>query len=258
MFKHIHHDIQQIKQRSPLILNLTNDVTMEWIANGLLSLGASPIMTGSLHELEELVQIAHGVVINIGTLDDPFIARCMAACTLANRFNKPLILDPVGVGASTYRTRTGLRFLEQFKFTTLRGNASEIMALAGTHADTKGVDSSKTSLQAIESARHLSSMYQTTVAISGETDVIITNQQTHQLSRGAPRMTQVTGTGCLLTAVVAAFNAVRSEPHAATTHALLFYSVCGEIAAQKSQGPGSFSSHFLDELSFLPLRQHYE
>ena len=140
MFENLHHDIQQIKKRSPLILNLTNYVTMEWVANGLLSLGASPMMTESLQEIEELIQIVHSVVINIGTLEKTFIARCMAACTLANHFNKPLILDPVGVGASTYRTHACLNFLEQFKFTTLRGNASEIMALSGARTETKGVD----------------------------------------------------------------------------------------------------------------------
>src|SRR3990167_4959629 len=248
MFEHMHQCIVQIKESNPLVLNLTNYVTMEWVANGLLSLGASPIMTESTEELDDLIQIAHAVVINIGTLEDTFLARAAHACATANRLNKPLIFDPVGAGASFYRTRTCLNFLEQFNFTVIRGNASEVMVLAGDHVKTKGVDSLSQTCDAIESAQRLSITYQTTVAVSGATDLVIRDQQVKKLDRGSPLMTRVTGTGCLLTAVVAAFNAVSTDAYTATASALLFYSVCGELAAQKSYGPGSFQANFLDEL----------
>ena len=258
MFEQTHNLIQLIKTSNPLVLHLTNYVTMEWIANGLLSFGASPVMTESIHEIDDLVQIANSLVINIGTLGDDFLARCEAACKTANHLGKPIVFDPVGCGATPYRTRTCLNFLDRFQFTVIRGNASEIMALAGHHTQTKGVDSLHMTDEAIESALNLSSRYQTTVAISGKTDYIITNQTIQKIERGSSMMTKITGSGCLLASVVAAANAVCNCAASATTSALLFYSICGEIAAQKSTGPGSFHTHFLDTLSCLPMRHDYE
>lgn len=258
MFNQVLQCIEEIKKHRPLVLNLTNFVTMQWVANGLLSLGASPIMTNSIHEIDDLVRIAQSIVINIGTLDAPFMKRAKRACKVAEEQQKPLILDPVGAGASAYRTQSCLSLLEQHKFTVIRGNAGEIMALAGQTSRTKGVDSIAGSEDAIESARYLSSIWKTTVAISGKTDVIVTNQAIQTIDRGDAVMTHVTGTGCLLTAVVAAFNAICDTPHQATVNALLYYAIAGELAAQKASEPGSFQVHFLDSLSKLPVKQHYE
>lgn len=251
----MHDDVNdiltRIKQTRPLILNLTNYVSMEFIANGLLSLGASPIMTESVEELDELVSIAQTLVINIGTLDDAFIKRANKACQLANELGKPIILDPVGAGASHYRTRTCLDLLETFEVAIIRGNASEIMALAGFCHETKGVDSNAATSVAIESAQLLSEKYCATVAISGETDAVINNKTVQLLTHGSPLMPMITGSGCLLTAVVAAFSAVHPHHHDATSAAIFFYGICGEIAARHTTSPGSFKTHFIDALSLL-------
>lgn len=257
MFKQTLDLVQSIQKNNPLILNLTNQVTMGWIANGLLSLGSSPIMTEAHQELEDLIRISNAVVINIGTLTDVFLTRCETACDIANRLNKPLIFDPVGAGASSYRTKACLNFIERFRFTAIRGNASEIMALAGAAAQTKGVDSSEATENALESALTLAEKYQTTIAVSGKIDLIVSKGQTELIERGSALMPKVTGSGCLLTAVVAAFHTVCDASLKATTSAMLFYSVCGELAAKKSQGPGSFQTHFIDALSCLPKEADY-
>lgn len=258
MFDEVFSLVQAVKNTRPLILNITNFVTMGWVANGLLSLGASPIMTNSIEEIEELVQISQGVVLNIGTLDDDFLKLGYVACKVANDLHKPLILDPVGAGASRFRTHSCLSLLEQFQFSIIRGNASEIMALAHQTSATKGVDSSDHSKDAIEAGLFLSSTYKLTIAITGSTDIVITDAKIDKLTRGDERMTKITGTGCLLTAVVAAFHTLSQSAHHATRAALLFYGITGEIAAYKSHGSGSFQTHFLDALSQLPNQYDYD
>ncbi len=240
--------LTKIKQENPLILNLTNSVTVDFVANGLLSLGASPVMSHAEEEMEDLISIARAVVINLGTLDERFIKLCALACKTANRLSIPLILDPVGVGASQYRTNTSLQFITDFNISIVRGNASEMMALAGSAGKTKGVDSTADSTQAIASAHYLAKNYGVTVAISGQTDVIVDHQQTVQLERGSPMMPKVTGTGCLLSAVVGAFHAIEADRFTAAAAATWFYGICGETAAENAAGPGSFRTAFLDAL----------
>jgi len=243
--------LQRIKTERPLILNITNAVTMDFIANGLLSLGASPIMTQSLAEIEDLVTIASGVVINIGTLNDEFIALCEQTCRVANALGKPIVLDPVGAGASRLRTLTCLDLLEKYTFATIRGNASEIMALGSSHNNNKGVDSSLDTETVISAAQTLSSEHQCVVVMSGETDVVIDGEHMRLLKRGSPLMPMVTGCGCLLTAVVSAFQSRHANRFDAACAAVTFYGICGELAAQQAQGPGSFKALFIDALARL-------
>lgn len=250
--------LTQIKTQRPLILNLTNDVSMNLIANGLLSLGASPIMSQAPEEIEDLLQIANALVINIGTLSEPFINLCKKACYTANRLGVPITFDPVGAGASQYRTNTCLQFLEDFNFSIIRGNASEIMALAEKNHTTKGVDSDNPTQDAIASAQSLASQYQSIIVISGAIDAVINTKQVQLFDRGSPLMPMVTGSGCLLTAIVSAFNAIHQNPHEAVSAAVVFYSLCGESASQKANGPGSFLPHFLDALSFFPEESQYD
>lgn len=258
MFKKIVSDVQQIKKIKPLILNITNDVTMDFIANGLLSVGASPVMSKSESELADLIQIASSVVINIGTLDETFMSRCHAACHIANQLQKPIVFDPVGVGATKYRTEQALSILNHYRIAIVRGNASEIAALAGCNVLTKGVDSSMTSDAAIQSAKTLAQQFQTVVAVSGVRDVIVDQKNIQQIARGHALMPMITGTGCLLTAITAAFHAVENDAWLAASNAHLFYSVAGEIAATQTNLPGTFRQYFLDALSLLPESKHYE
>jgi hydroxyethylthiazole kinase len=257
MFAKIEAVTEKIKKHKPLILNITNTVTMDFIANGLLSVGASPIMSQAEEEANDLIEIAHTVVINIGTLNKAFISLAKKACEIANQLNKPIIFDPVGAGASTYRTNTCLQFIANYNIAIIRGNASEINALAGGIANTKGVCSTIESNAVLENAKLLSERHDATIMVSGETDFIIDHQQSKQFSRGSILMPMITGTGCLLTAISGAFHAVENNRFEAASMAALFYSVCGELAAKKASGPGTFKSCFLDKLAALPQYEQY-
>lgn len=252
MLNSIDKTIKKIKDTKPLVLNMTNDVTMDFIANGLLSIGASPVMSQAIQECEDLVKLANVIVINLGTLNEAFVHLCKETCRIANQLNKPIILDPVGAGASRYRTESALALLDQYQVNIIRGNASEIISLVNSLQQTKGVDSIVESYDAVESAKMLSKRYHTAVVVSGKTDFIIDQDMTHQFSRGSSLMPKVTGTGCLLSSVVAAFSAVEDNRLTAASTAVLFYSICGEIAEKNTSAPGSFKMHFIDALSLNP------
>lgn len=258
MFEKIYNLVTQIKQRKPLVLNITNAVTMDFIANGLLSLGASPMMSQAAEEAENLLMLADVVVINIGTLNKEFISLSEHVCRIANQLNKPIILDPVGSGASRLRTETCLKLLTDHNVTIIRGNASEVMALANLQHTTKGVDSDAKSSHAIEAAVTLSKQYDLAVVVSGKTDFIIDGDRQNQCDRGSFFMPLVTGAGCLLSAVVAAFHAVSSDRFDAASAATQFYGVCGECAEETADGPGSFKTQFIDALYKLSERGRYE
>ena len=258
MFEKIREITTTIKTNKPLILNITNDVTIEFVANGLLSLNASPVMSKATQEIEELMQISAAVVINLGTLHHAFIQLCAHVCQLANQFRIPIILDPVGAGASKYRTESCKQLIDEYDIAIIRGNGSEIMALSELSFSTKGVDSLVSSESAIESARAISKNYDTVVVVSGKDDFVVDAKKVSQFNRGSSLMTMVTGTGCLLSAVLGAFHAVEKNTFNAASAATLFYSVCGEVAARKAQGPGSFKTYFLDAIHATPEKEDYE
>ena len=258
MFELIDDITTRIKRERPLILNITNHVSMDFVANGLLCLGASPIMSLAEQEMEELTQLAAVTVINPGTLSDSFIRLSTSACQAAQRLHKSIVLDPVGAGASQYRTTHNHHLLTHYPIALLRGNASEIMALAGASARSKGVESQHTTQEAIAAGTHLAEEYGLTVQISGKQDAVIQAQQSVALfNHGSPLMPQITGTGCLFSAVIAAFFAVHQNAFEAAQAATLFYSVCGEIAERQASAPGSFKVCFLDALYASPKRGDY-
>lgn len=244
--------LKRIQQERPLILNLSNLVTMDFVANGLLSLGASPMMTASTEELEDLIKICSAVVINIGTLNAAFVELCGQACYIASRWNKPIVFDPVGAGASAYRNQVCEQFLKKYSFAVLRGNAGEIMALTGKTETMKGVDSRLSPTEEVAvSVKTLASHYRTVVAVSGETDWVSDGKQLQSLKYGSPLMPLLTGSGCLLSAVTGAFIAVHDDIMEAVVAAFTFYSRSGEKAAEKAAGPGTFKPLFLDALAEL-------
>ncbi|HBI22513.1 MAG TPA: hydroxyethylthiazole kinase [Legionella sp.] len=257
MFENIEQIVTRIKHEKPLILNITNDVTMDFVANGLLSLGASPVMSQAPQEAADLIHIASSVIINPGTLNDAFIQHAEHVCELANACHKPIVLDPVGAGASLYRTSACKRMLAEFNIAILRGNASEIIALADGMHCTKGVDSHSDTHEAIDSAKALVTAYHVVVVISGAIDIIVDVNGIHFFERGSPLMPRVTGTGCLLSAIVGTFHAVHRVPFEAAAAATLFYSVCGEMAAEHARKPGSFKVASLDALYTMPKRSDY-
>lgn len=258
MYDLVNNIISKVKQNNPLILNITNNVTMDFVANGLLSLGASPVMSQEKSDIQDLMKIAHAVVINIGTVDESFAKRCDQTCQLANQLGKPIIFDPVGAGASQYRTQVCKQLLCHYDIAVIRANVSEMMALSGMHSKTNGVDSTMKSHEGFSGAQQLSIQHNVAVCMSGKIDTIVDQAKTIQFERGSALMPQITGTGCLLSAVVAAFHAVHSNRFEASYAASLFYSVCAEIAAQHSEGPGTFKMNFLDCLNTCPPRAAYE
>lgn len=246
--KKLVNDLDAIREKSPLIHNITNFVVMNNTANALLAIGASPVMAHSLSEVEEMVKMASALVINIGTLNSKWVGAMMVAGKAANKNNVPVILDPVGAGATSYRTETGLKIIAECKPAIIRGNASEIMALMEKDVATKGVDSVTASDDAVNSARILALRTNAVVVISGPIDYILDGKRMEEVKNGSPLMTRVTGLGCTATALTGAFAAVNSDYFEACVHAMAVMGIAGEIAAAKSEGPGSLQVHFLDEL----------
>lgn len=243
-------DIHAIRNQRPLIHNITNFVVMNSTANALLALGASPIMAHATEELPELLAIANALVINIGTLDKHWIHSIETALT-HSKHTMPIVLDPVGAGASTLRTKTALRLLASGKISVLRGNASEIMALGQHTQTTCGVDSQDSSEAAITAAKVLTKQYRCVTVISGAKDYCISDNDISALSGGDPIMTRVTGMGCTASALLGAFLAVNENFHEAAAHAMTCMKNCGSQAAKMAKGPGSFWVSFLDQLSAL-------
>jgi hydroxyethylthiazole kinase len=240
--------ILQVKNTSPLVHNITNYVVMNSTANALLAIGASPIMAHSKSEVEDMVTISHSLVINIGTLDEYWVEGMLIAAQKSNELQKPWILDPVGAGATAYRDSV-LSQLLAFNPTVIRGNASEIIALAKANtAITKGVDSTAQSDEAVEAAKTLVQNYNSVVCISGETDIIIDGNQIIYLKNGHPMMTKVTGLGCTASAMIGAFIGVIEDKTEAVVSAMSLIGVAGELAAQKSSGPGSLQLNLIDKL----------
>jgi hydroxyethylthiazole kinase len=244
----IYKSIEVIRQKAPVVHNITNYVAMNNTANALLALGASPVMAHAQEEVEEMVNIASALVINIGTLSKPWIYSMLKALGQARKNNIPIILDPVGAGATTYRTQTSRELINSVPPTIIRGNASEIMALYDDKSKTKGVDSAAASDAAITTAQKLSDTYNCVVCVSGKTDFIIKSKQIVKIKNGHPLMTKVTGLGCTASALCGAFAAVEKLPFDATAKAMAVMGIAGEMAAAVATGPGSLQTHFLDIL----------
>ena len=246
MINKIESALTKLRQIRPIVLCLTNYVTMDFVANCLLALGASPIMSVSDEELKELVVISNAININIGTLDHAFTERSKKAAHLAQAYNKPIVLDPVGAGATSIRTDAA-RYLMKYA-NVIKGNASEIMVLADCATQTLGVDSANSTTDAKTAAAALAHKLNTVVAVTGAED-FITNGTAHEsLEFGSNLMTSVTDMGCALGAVIAAFRAVVPDSFEASRLAVCYYGLCGNLAALKTTTPGSFRLHFIDAL----------
>jgi hydroxyethylthiazole kinase len=242
------NDIQKIRAETPLVHNITNYVVMNTTANALLSIGASPVMAHAADEVEEMVAIASSLVINIGTLSNPWIDAMAKAARAATKRGIPIVLDPVGAGATRFRTETAQRLLSESRATVIRGNASEIRALCYAEGATKGVDSLHGADEALEASTELSKRYHCSVSISGKVDLIVEGEQVIRVLNGHPMMSKVTGLGCTASALTGAFAAVNPSPLHAAAHAMAAMGIAGEIAAKKSDGPGTLQLHFLDAL----------
>jgi hydroxyethylthiazole kinase len=242
--------LDAIRARRPLVHNITNYVVMNSTANALLAVGASPAMVHAEAEVEEFVGIADALVINIGTLSPPWIAAMHLAAAKARMAGKPWVLDPVGAGATRFRTDTAFALL-QHRPTLIRGNGSEIVALAGGIGATRGVDSTADDTASLEAAKALAAVTGTVVAVTGPVDQVTDGTSVWSCANGDVRMTRVTGLGCTLSALSAACLAVEPDPAAAALAACAILGVVGEIAAATTEGPGSLQVAILDRLADL-------
>jgi hydroxyethylthiazole kinase len=251
----IWEDISKIRKDGPLVHNITNYVVMNTTANALLAIGASPVMAHALEEVEEMAGLASALVLNIGTLSGPWIEAMLSAGNAANRKGIPVIFDPVGAGATTLRTDTAHKILQTVGPAIIRGNGSEIYALARAEGVTKGVDSTMGAEAALSAARELSAGLECTVSVSGDSDVIIRGDKTIKVRNGHPMMARVTGLGCTASALTGAFSAVNPDPLNAAAHAMAVLGIAGQIAAEDAEGPGTLQLNLLDVLYRLTRSQ---
>ncbi|SHJ00844.1 hydroxyethylthiazole kinase [Pseudozobellia thermophila] len=240
--------VLQVRAQSPLVHNITNYVVMNNTANALLAVGASPIMAHAHAEIDEMVGICQSLVVNIGTLDEYWVKAMLQASTKAAELKKPFVIDPVGAGATSFRNDTLSKLLAT-RPTVIRGNASEIMALAKQNtATTKGVDSTAESDEAIGAAIDLHRQFGAVVCISGQTDIVVSGDRRSYVKNGSGLMTKVTGLGCSATALIGAFIAVVDDKFEAVTAAMALMGLAGELASKQAAGPGSLQMHLLDKL----------
>ena len=241
-------NFRAVREKSPLVHNITNYVAMNFSANALLAAGASPVMAHAADEVAAMAMIAGALVINIGTLDAEWVDSMLKAGKAKHEAGGIVILDPVGVGATAYRTETAWRIIEECHPDIIRGNASEIMALINADIKSKGVDSSCSSDDAVESAKKLAVRTGSIVVISGETDYVTDGSRVETIANGSRMMPRVTAMGCTASSMVGAFAAVNPDLFEASLNAMALMGVAGEIAALNSAGPGSLLANFVDTL----------
>ncbi|HEY1807868.1 MAG TPA: hydroxyethylthiazole kinase [Acidobacteriaceae bacterium] len=243
--------LTRLRSRRPLIHHITNFVVMNLTANITLCAGALPVMAHARQEVEDMASSADALVLNLGTLWPEQVEAMLLAGGRANAKGIPVVLDPVGAGATRYRTESAHRLLRELSISIVRGNAAEMAALTGIQAGIRGVESvgSTTDITAI--AATFARRHQCVAAVTGPVDVITDGLRLFRVSNGHPLMAKVTGTGCMATSVIAAFSAVEKDSALAAAAALACYGLAGEKAAERCQGPGSFQMHLFDAMAAL-------
>lgn len=255
--------LKNVRERVPLVHCITNYVTVNDCANILLACGGSPIMADDEQEVEEITSVCGGLTINIGTLNSRTVKSMMLAGKRANVLGHPVLLDPVGVGASTLRTETAVKLLENVRFTAVRGNISEIKTLALGSGNTKGVDADMADAvteenmdRVIAFAREFSEKTGAITVITGAVDLVVDGKQVYVIQNGHPMMSKVTGTGCMLSAMMSAYlTANQDAPLRAAAAAVCAMGIAGERAYDRMLafhgGSGSYRMFLMDEISNL-------
>lgn len=247
--------LEKVRASAPLVHNITNFVVMNSTANILLAAGASPVMAHAPEEVAEMTCLADALVLNIGTLQTDWVKSMVLAGRAANRKGIPVVLDPVGAGATKFRTETVHRIMREVEIAVLRGNASEVFSLARADIRPRGVDASLTvTPDMIHDAERLSESLGCILAVSGPEDIVTDGRKTFRVGNGHALMTKVTGIGCGLSAVTGAFCAkADGDLLFATAAALGYYGLCGDLAAGVSRKPGGFFTAFVDALYSITL-----
>ncbi|SHI84006.1 hydroxyethylthiazole kinase [Clostridium cavendishii DSM 21758] len=260
--KRIAQLLEKVRNEKPLVHQITNYVTVNDCANITLALGASPVMADDILEVSDMVSIAKALVINIGTLNSNTIASMILAGKTANKLNIPVVLDPVGVGATKYRTDTAKRILDEVKISVIRGNLSEIKILNGIEGKTKGVDSTEeiflesNNIEDIKlMAKSFAKNIKAAIAITGAVDIITDGETLYTVENGHSTMAKVTGTGCMCTALIGSFMAATNNSLLASLSGVTVMGLAGEIAFENldkvNGGTGSLKVGILDAICNL-------
>lgn len=245
-------DLAAIREKRPLVHSITNFVVMNETANATLCIGALPIMSHAAEEVEEMVRIAGALVLNIGTLTPDWVEAMALAGRQANRSQIPVILDPVGAGATSLRTSASKRLIEDVRVSIVRGNAGEVATLAGITAEVRGVEHISAAESPEEIAGKFARAYDCTVAITGAIDVVSDGKRTVRISNGHAMMSTVVGTGCMSNVIIGAFAAVQSDPFVAAVGGLTAFGIAGQVAAHEAgDRPGTFHTVLYDILYSL-------
>ncbi len=243
--------LRELRQRKPLIHQITNYVVMNETANATLALGALPVMAHAREEVEEMVGFAGALVLNIGTLSPAWVDAMLAAGRAANARGVPVVLDPVGVGATAYRTDTAKRILDEVDVAVLRGNAGEVASLVGVAAEVRGVESMGVGGDVADLARVAAQSLGVVASVTGPVDHVSDGERVAAIANGDPMLASITGTGCMSSAITGCFVAVAESPFDGAVEALVAFGVAGEDAAVGAKGPGSFHVNLYDALAGL-------
>ncbi len=244
----IAEDLARIRQERPLIHHITNYVVMNDTANLTLHLGGLPVMAHALEEVAEMTSKASALVLNIGTLTLPLVEAMLEAGRKASELGIPIVLDPVGAGATKLRTESALKLLRELKVSVVRGNSGEIGALLGLEAEVRGVESVRGVEDPAGVSRQAAMSWETVVVITGRRDFVSDGERVLGVDNGHPLLTTITGSGCMVTTAIATFAAVEKDYLVAAVGALAFFGLAAELAARKASGPASFKVHLFDEL----------
>jgi hydroxyethylthiazole kinase len=244
--------LRRIRAEKPLVHQITNYVVMNETANATLALGALPVMAHAREEVEEMVELAGALVINIGTLSPHWVESMLLAGRAAGERGIPIIVDPVGAGATTYRTETAKQLLDELPVTVVRGNTGEIATLVGAEAEVRGVESIAAGGDPMDLAREAATALEVVAAVTGPVDYVSDGTRVLAVANGDPLLAAVSGTGCISTAITGAFAAaLPDEPLRAATEALVALGVAAEDAAESARGPGTFHAALYDGLHNL-------
>jgi hydroxyethylthiazole kinase len=244
--------LRELRERKPLVHQITNYVVMNETANATLALGALPVMAHAPEEVEEMVGLASALVLNIGTLSGHWIEAMLLAGRAASARGIPVVLDPVGAGATAYRTDTARRILDEARVTVLRGNAGEVATLVGAEAEVRGVESMATGLEPAELAAEAGRQLGLVASVTGPVDHVSDGERTVAVANGHPLLAAVSGTGCISSALTGCFLAAKpEEPLEAAAEALAALGVAAEDAAEDAAGPGTFHARLYDALAAL-------
>lgn len=245
--------LNKVKEVNPLVLHYTNEVTINDCANITLALGASPLMSYSYEEVEEIIGIANSVVINIGTMNSEKLELFLLAGKTANKLNKPVVLDPVGVFATKTRIEFVRRLLSEVKFTAIKGNIAEVKFIGGFDINGKGVDSFDDGEDISEIVKKVAKKFETIVAATGKVDFISDGEKVLKINNGTEKLKKVTGTGCMTASLIGSYLGTTEKHLEAVTMGVLTMGISGEIANDNNPAIGTFKEKLMNSIDTLTI-----